>query len=167
MAFWEEEIRSLTGKAIHRFGMIEDGDRILVGVSGGKDSLTLLTCSITQETGAGSLRTGAGHVKPRFGSDQERVLAGIFEGAGLILSYRTDEIGRRAIATENRRKPCFLCSWERRKRSFRWPTDSTVTRSPWGHHKDDIIETFLLNILYSAEMSTMLPVNRCSTGKSP
>ena len=42
MAYWEKEIRSLVGKAIHRYGLIQEGDRILVGVSGGKDSLSLL-----------------------------------------------------------------------------------------------------------------------------
>ena len=43
MAYWEREIRSLTGKAIHRYDLIQEGDRILVAVSGGKDSLTMLT----------------------------------------------------------------------------------------------------------------------------
>jgi tRNA 2-thiocytidine biosynthesis protein TtcA len=166
MAHWEEEIRSLTGKAIHRYGMIEDGDRILVGVSGGKDSLTLLNLlherrkrvSIHYEVIPVYINLG-------FDSEQEKVLGKFFEERDLTYHIEQTDIGRKAHSAENRENPCFLCSWERRKRIFHLAHRLNCNKIALGHHKDDIIETFLLNIFYSAEISTMLPVQTLFKGK--
>ena len=166
MAHWEDEIRSLTGKAIRRFGMIEEGDRILVGVSGGKDSLALLTLLYER-----SKRVPIHydlfpvHINLGFGSEQERVLRGFFEERDLIHHIEQTHIGKKAHSAENRENPCFLCAWERRKRIFHLAHTLDCNKIALGHHKDDIIETFLLNIFYSAEVSTMLPVQSLFKGK--
>ena len=166
MASWEEEIRSLTGKAIHRYGMIEDGDRILVGVSGGKDSLTLLTL-LHERRKRVSIHYDVIPVYINLGFDleQEGVLGRFFEERDLTYHIEQTDIGKKAHSAENRENPCFLCSWERRKRIFHLAHRLNCNKIALGHHKDDIIETFLLNIFYSAEISTMLPVQRLFKGK--
>jgi tRNA 2-thiocytidine biosynthesis protein TtcA len=166
MAFWEDEIRSLTGKAIRRFGMIEEGDRILVGVSGGKDSLTLLT--LLYERGK---RVDIHydlipvHINLGFGSEQDEALRGFFEERNLTYHFEQTQIGKKAHSSDNRENPCFLCAWERRKHLFHLAHRLDCNKIALGHHKDDIIETFLLNIFYSAEVSTMLPIQSLFQGK--
>ena len=166
MANWEEEIRSLTGKAIHRFGLIEDGDRILVGVSGGKDSLTLLTL-LHERRKRVDVRYELipVHINLGFGSHQETALRTFFEERNLPYHIEETQIGRKAHSAENRENPCFLCAWERRKEIFRLAHRLGCNKIALGHHKDDIIETFLLNIFYSAEISTMLPIQKLFRGK--
>jgi tRNA 2-thiocytidine biosynthesis protein TtcA len=166
MALWEEEIRSLTGKAIRRYGMIEEGDRILVGVSGGKDSLTLLNLLYERRKRV-PIRYDLipVHINLGFGSDLEGALRRFFEERNLTYRIEQTEIGRKAHSAENRENPCFLCSWERRKHIFHLAHKLDCNKIALGHHKDDIIETLLLNIFYSAEVSTMLPVQSLFKGK--
>jgi tRNA 2-thiocytidine biosynthesis protein TtcA len=166
MANWEEEIRSLTGKAIHRYGMIEDGDRILVGVSGGKDSLTLLNL-LHERRKRVSVHYDVipVYINLGFDTEQEKVLGKFFEERDLTYHIEQTDIGKKAHSAENRENPCFLCSWERRKRIFHLAHRLNCNKIALGHHKDDIIETLLLNIFYSAEISTMLPVQRLFKGK--
>jgi len=166
MAYWEKEIRSLVGKAIHRYGLIQDGDRILVGVSGGKDSLTLLR--LLQERRKRvpiHYELIPAHIDLGFGSDRAEILKNFFEREGLPYHIEITEIGRKANSPENRENPCFLCSWERRKRLFHLANRLKCNKVALGHHKDDIIETFLLNIFYSGEISTMLPLQSMFNGK--
>jgi len=166
MAYWEKEIRSLVGKAIHRYGLIQDGDRILVGVSGGKDSLTLLR--LLQERRKRvpiHYELIPAHIDLGFGSDRAEILKNFFEREGLPYHIEFTEIGRKANSPENRENPCFLCSWERRKRLFHLANRLKCNKVALGHHKDDIIETFLLNIFYSGEISTMLPLQSMFNGK--
>jgi tRNA 2-thiocytidine biosynthesis protein TtcA len=164
--FWEKEIRSLMGKAIHRFGLIEDGDRILVGVSGGKDSLTLLHL-LNERRKRVPIRYELipVHIDLGFNSGRTEILKEFFESRGLSYQIEFTDIGKRANSSENRENPCFLCSWERRKRLFYLAQHFKCNKIALGHHKDDIIETFLLNIFYSAEISTMLPLQALFKGK--
>jgi tRNA 2-thiocytidine biosynthesis protein TtcA len=166
MAYWEKEIRGLMGKAIHRFGLIEDGDRILVGVSGGKDSLTLLHL-LNERRKRVPIRYELipVHIDLGFNSGRTEILKDYFESRGLSYHIEFTNIGKRANSSENRENPCFLCSWERRKRLFYLAQHFKCNKIALGHHKDDIIETFLLNIFYSAEISTMLPLQTLFKGK--
>jgi len=166
MAYWEKEIRSLIGKAIHRYGLIQDGDRILVGVSGGKDSLTLLHL-LHERSKRVPIHYELMPVYIDLGFDSARaeILRNYFETIGLPYHIEFTDIGRRANSPENRENPCFLCSWERRKRLFHFAHRFQCNRIALGHHKDDIIETLLLNIFYSAEISTMVPRQTLFKGK--
>ncbi len=166
MAYWEKEIRSLMGKAIHRYGMIQEGDRILVGVSGGKDSLSML--HLLHER---SKRVPVHYelfpvyIDLGFGSGRAETLKHFFETKGFSYLIEFTDIGRRANSPENRENPCFLCAWERRKRLFQVAHRLQCNKVALGHHQDDIIETLLLNIFYSAEISTMLPLQSLFKGK--
>jgi tRNA 2-thiocytidine biosynthesis protein TtcA len=154
------------GKAIHRYGLIQDGDRILVGVSGGKDSLTLL--QLLQERRARvpiDYELVGVHIDLGFDSGRVEILKDFFKSQDLPYHIELTDIGRRANSRENRENPCFLCSWERRKRLFRLAHQLKCNKIALGHHKDDIIETLLLNIFYSAEISTMLPLQPLFKGK--
>ncbi len=166
MAYWEKEIRSLVGKAIHRYGLIQEGDRILVGVSGGKDSLTLLHLlkeRLKRVPIHYELVTV--HIDLGFDPGRAEILKDYFEKEGLSYHIEFTDIGRRANSPENRENPCFLCSWERRKRIFQLANRLKCNKVALGHHKDDIIETLLINIFYSGEISTMLPLQSLFKGK--
>jgi tRNA 2-thiocytidine biosynthesis protein TtcA len=166
MAYWEKEIRSLVGKAIHRYGLIQEGDRILVGVSGGKDSLTLLHL-LKERLKRVPIHYELipVHVDLGFSSGRPEILKDYFERQGLSYHIEFTDIGRRANSPENRENPCFLCSWERRKRIFQLANRLKCNKVALGHHKDDIIETLLINIFYSGEISTMLPLQPLFKGK--
>lgn len=166
MAYWEKEIRSLMGKAIHRYGLIQDGDRILVGVSGGKDSLTLIHLLHERKKRVPiDYELVPVHIDLGFGTGQRDVLKNFFEARALPYHFEETEIGRLAHSRENRENPCFLCAWERRKVTFQLASRLRCNKIAFGHHKDDIIETFLLNIFYSAQISTMLPIQSIFKGK--
>ncbi len=165
-SYWEKEIRSLMGKAIHRYGLIQEGDRILVGVSGGKDSLTLLTLlSERAKRVPIHYELIAVHVDLGFESSGADMLIEFFEAKKIAYHIESTRIAELAIGPDNRENPCFLCSWERRKRIFSLAQRFGCNKVAFGHHQDDIIETLLLNIFYSAEISTMLPVQPLFNGK--
>src|SRR5574342_540227 len=166
MAYWEKEIRSLMGKAIHRYGLIQEGDRILAGVCGGKDSLTLLTLlSERAKRVPIHYELLAVHVDLGFPSSGVDMLKEFFEAKKLPYHIEATRIAELANGPDNRENPCFLCSWERRKRIFSLAQRFKCNKIAFGHHKDDIIETLLLNIFYSAEISTMLPIQSMFKGK--
>ena len=166
MSYAAKRIRHLVGKAIHTHQMITDGDHVLVAVSGGKDSLTLLW--MLKERIARvpiDYQLTAVHVDPGFGRDSSGQMKDFFEKHGFRYRTISTDIGPRAHSEENRENPCFLCARLRRKRIFELAHELGCKKIAFGHHKDDIIETFFINVFYGASISTMVPVQSFFDGK--
>ena len=146
------------GKALHRYAMISDGDRILVGLSWGKDSLALMwilnerlfRIPINYEL-------FAVHIDPGFEEGFSESLAEYCNKAGFELRVEHTDYGILAHSSHNRENPCFLCSRLRRKRLFEIADEIGCNKLALGHNKDDIIETLFINICYAGEISTMVP----------
>ena len=154
------------GKALHRYDMIADGDRILVGLSGGKDSLTLLHMLAARQTRI-PIRYDLFpvHIDPGFEGGAAIPLEAFCREAGFSLRVEHTDYGIVAHSGENRENPCFLCSWLRRKRLFEIADELGCGKVALGHHKDDIIETLFLNMCYAGEMSTMVPAQPFFKGR--
>jgi tRNA 2-thiocytidine biosynthesis protein TtcA len=154
-----KEMRRLMGKAIHQLNMTEDGDHILVSVSGGKDSISLLWLLRERLRRIPiQYRITAVHVDPGFGSDSAGQIRPFFEEHGFDYEIITGDFGPMAHSDENLENPCFLCSRLRRKAVFELASKLGCNKIALGHHKDDLIETLFLNIFYGASISTMMPV---------
>ncbi|MBW1722748.1 MAG: tRNA 2-thiocytidine(32) synthetase TtcA [Deltaproteobacteria bacterium] len=166
MSYAAKEMRRLMGKAIHNRDMIRDGDHVLVAVSGGKDSLSLLWLLRERLRRIPiSYRITAVHVDPGFGADSAGRMKTFFSEHGFDYRVFSSDFGPRAHSEENRENPCFLCSRLRRKLLFELAAQLGCNRIAFGHHKDDLIETFFLNLFYGASISTMLPVQPFFGGK--
>lgn len=154
------------GRAIHHYEMIEDGDRILVGVSGGKDSLTLLW--LLQERLARipiHYTLHAVYVDPGFEAGFVEPLRDWCRRLGIDLQVEYTDFGVFAHSDENRENPCFLCARWRRKRIFEVAAQTGCNKIAFGHHKDDIIETFFINMCYTGTMGTMCPSQSMFEGR--
>ena len=162
----ETKIVRLFHKACADYGLIEDGDHILVGLSGGKDSLALV-----ELLGARSkiykprFSVSALHVrvKERDYHSDISYLERFCEEAGVPLMVRDVEITNEGVKelTNERAKdanPCFLCSWYRRKTLFNVAQEIGCNKIALGHHRDDLIETMLMNLIYQGTFATMPPM---------
>ncbi len=146
------------GKALHKYNMISDGDRIVVGLSGGKDSLTLMwTLNERLSRIPINYTLFAVHIDPGFDNGFSRELRNFCIRQGYDLRVEHTDFGILAHSSENRENPCFLCSRRRRQRLFEVASELHCTKLALGHHKDDIIETLFLNMCYAGEISTMHP----------
>ena len=146
-------------KACVDYGMIGEGDRILVGVSGGVDSLVLLDLLDTPMVYLPPFSILAVNVD--MGFDQEyrgyAALERYLRENGHDYVMEKTDIGPLAHSDYNKKNPCFLCSRMRRKRIFEIAHEKGCNKIAFAHHKDDIIETLLVNIFYGREISTMMP----------
>jgi tRNA 2-thiocytidine biosynthesis protein TtcA len=166
LGFAAKEIKRLMGKAIHNLKMIEDGDNILVAVSGGKDSMALLWLLRERIKRIPiAYKITAVHVDPGFGADSANQMESFLSSNDFNYRIITSDIGPKAHGKENRENPCFLCSMLRRKLLFKLADEIKCNRIAFGHHKDDLIETFFLNLLYGASISTMQPVQELFEGR--
>jgi tRNA 2-thiocytidine biosynthesis protein TtcA len=165
-AYATQALKRRMGQAIHTHEMISDGDHVLVGVSGGKDSMSLLWLLRDRiRRVPKKYRLTAVHVDPGFGADSAGQMESFFRTNGFDYRLFRSDIGPRAHSAANRENPCFLCSRLRRKILFDLAQEMGCERIALGHHKDDVIETFFINIFYGASVSTMLPVQNFFGGK--
>jgi tRNA 2-thiocytidine biosynthesis protein TtcA len=161
-----KDIKRLMGKAIHNYSMTEDGDHILVGVSGGKDSMSLLWLLRDRLKRLPiKYRITAAHVNPGFDPESTNRMKDFFQEHGFDHVVLQGDFGPRAHSPENRENPCFFCAMHRRRTLFEMAAEHGCNKIALGHHKDDMIETFFLNIFYGGSVSTILPVQEFFKGK--
>ena len=149
------------------YEMIQENDRVLVGVSGGLDSFALFDLLLSPMLYQPPFQVVAAHVDPVFDPEYKgsTVLERFLADQGCEYSLKKTNIGLLAHSEVNRKNPCFLCSRLRRKHIFEAAEEHGCNKIAFAHHKDDIIETLLINMFYGREISTMVPKQQVFGGK--
>lgn len=154
------------GKALNQYSMIEDGDRIALGLSGGKDSWALLWLLRELRRRAPiEFKLFPIYIDPGFQGGPGPMIADQAKQLGFDVHIEHTEDGLIAHGDQNRENPCFLCSRMRRKRLFEMADALQCKKLALAHNKDDVIETLFLNICYGGEISTMVPFQPFFGGK--
>lgn len=153
-----KNITKLFNKSIVTYHLIEDNDRILVGLSGGKDSMALLEILARRsKIYKPKFEVMAAHIAVtniNYQSDIE-YLKNFCDGLGVRFIYAETSFD---ASTDTRKSPCFLCSWNRRKMLFTIAQENQCNKIALGHHMDDIIETLYMNMVFQGAFSTMPPI---------
>ena len=146
-------------RAIREFHLIEPGDRVLVGFSGGKDSALLLyALNILKKHQIIPFELGALTVDLGFDGDFAiQSMAEFCNSLEVPFQVMKTEIAKYAFSESNPESPCATCSFLRRGAINRFAKNNNYNRVALAHHQDDAVETFLMSILYSGQIKTFLP----------
>lgn len=155
----ETRLRRLVGKAVVDYRMIESGDRIMVCMSGGKDSYTMLDMLLAlQRRAPVPFELVAVNLDQKQPGFPEHVLPDYLSALGVaydVVEQDTYGVVVRTVPEGN--TYCSLCSRLRRGALYRYASEHGITKIALGHHREDIVETFFLNLFHSGKAKAMPP----------
>ncbi len=159
-----ERMRMRMWKAVGEFRLILPDDRILVAISGGKDSMALLDMLHNRRRMAGmKYRLAAAHIDltdvPYQADDA--VLSDFARVRDIPYVRITDNVR----VTDGNKHPCFYCAWNRRRLLFQWAVEHGFNKVALGHNRDDFTETLLMNMIYHGEISAFKPLQSMFEGR--
>ncbi len=163
---WVHRFVKQAGRTINRFSMIASGDRVLLGISGGKDSLALaLALSVRRKWLPVTYELEALHINWReYPLDREQIRGLTQYFSALEIPFTSVDAAMRPDSF-NGIFNCYLCSRNRRRILFSHAAKRDISLIAMGHHLDDLVETSLINLCFRASFSTMLPVQEFFSGK--
>lgn len=146
-----------TGKLMQSQNMVGPGAKIGVAVSGGSDSWVLLqTLVLRRRIVPFPFQIMALHLNPGFDPHNHQPLLAWLEQNDIAAHVEASDIGLRAHSEENKKKsPCFFCAWHRRKRLFELCRKYKLTHLALGHHADDLVTTFFMNLIQTGKVWTL------------
>ncbi len=162
-----KRLRHQVGRAIADFGMIEEGDKVMVCLSGGKDSYTMLDVLLQlQKKAPVSFSITAVNLDQKQPDFPEHVLPEYLASIGVdfhIIEQDTYSVVSRVIPEG--KTMCSLCSRLRRGALYTYAEENGFTKIALGHHRDDLVNTFFLNLFFHAKLSGMPPKLLSDDGK--
>jgi tRNA 2-thiocytidine biosynthesis protein TtcA len=154
-----KKILSLLRRADQDFGLIRPGDRVMAGVSGGKDSLVLLAALAAYRRFTDNpFELCAGLVDMGFGDFDIAPLAEYCASLGMELHVKSTHIGRVIFEKRRESNPCSLCAKMRRGALNELAKKHGYNKIALGHHRDDLVETLLMSMIYESRLKTFAPV---------